>query len=408
MQEYNETPKQIIDPLHLTDDDLIDNYYWGNESGAQKFQKIANKFFLIAPCFFVGLEDFSFPIIKEKEYAKIRNIFSTGTKNLSEKNQLAYKAFLLFETADKFLSFIKRNKNSLGNISTPALMRAVSFPDPEHWYHINFREWGDAFLDHGYRRVKPLFYIDSPFIDPVRNHGRISLKMTEFQSTAREFGNIDLGIRNEISNLSRTFNLSMNEHARALDIYSKKSNKPQKKIPPLIVQGHSFNLSGATFHRLDHNDPRKLFLGHYTGCCEKISDETDNIENTIEHSFRTAQSEFYVVSKNDNILAHSWAWRGKQDELVFDGFETKRNSGFHAGTMTQLLKQVRKQIEAPQFTSYGLKDLFIGQCTSHLEETRKDFHRYEYSTEIKPEDLLKNGIGMNNQSKCRLYQVRTP
>jgi hypothetical protein len=95
---------------------------------------------------------------------------------------------------------------------------------------------------------------------------------------------------------------------------------PEKNIPEVTVDGADFGMPGATFRRLEPGDVRGLFLGEITDCCQSIGGQG---EQCARNGFTSEDSGFYVVENSrGKIVGETWAWRGRDGELVFDSLET--------------------------------------------------------------------------------------
>lgn len=71
-------------------------------------------------------------------------------------------------------------------------------------------------------------------------------------------------------------------------------------------------------YKLSHDDPRGAMLGLMTDCCQHLDGAGSSC---AEHGVTRSTSAFYVVERKGEIVAQSWAWRGKKGELVFDSIE---------------------------------------------------------------------------------------
>jgi hypothetical protein len=77
---------------------------------------------------------------------------------------------------------------------------------------------------------------------------------------------------------------------------------------------------GFVMHKLDPDDPRGIFLGKFTTCCQSPYD-FGSASAWYGHSH--PDSAFYVFETEDGrILAQSWVWR-TDDAIVFDNWEGK-------------------------------------------------------------------------------------
>lgn len=80
---------------------------------------------------------------------------------------------------------------------------------------------------------------------------------------------------------------------------------------------------GYTFSVLDREDPRGLFLGHHTGCCQ----HPHGAGSTCAwHGAVNPEGRFVVVEHYGEIVAQSWVWR-HDDTVVVDSVEAQREIG---------------------------------------------------------------------------------
>ncbi|MBX9950787.1 MAG: hypothetical protein K2Y39_16575 [Candidatus Obscuribacterales bacterium] len=76
-----------------------------------------------------------------------------------------------------------------------------------------------------------------------------------------------------------------------------------------------------TGYFLDRNDPRGLYLGHYTNCCQHPEGAG---RSSAWYGQESPYSGFFVITdRNGNIIAESWAWVSDDGSLVFDNVEAK-------------------------------------------------------------------------------------
>ena len=71
------------------------------------------------------------------------------------------------------------------------------------------------------------------------------------------------------------------------------------------------------FYRLEKEDPRGVFLGHYTNCCQHPLGAG---KSCARHGHESPYGAFFVVEHRGQIIAQSWCWR-RNNTLVFDSIE---------------------------------------------------------------------------------------
>lgn len=242
--------------------------------------------------------------------------------NIRMLNVAAAMMTLLMPERDATMKYFKTwgswLKNPAGHPLTQCLrhLSAQSY-DPQ----IDYKAWGDGMMRYGPRFAFYFGYaskLKSPALD---KSGQPSLQKTRALL-------MDNAYAESLSdpNLARfCFNRSIpekdfNTAAELMRRYSEPDASPAG-IPDYIIAGEKFGLPGTRLSRLQYDDPRLLFIGTYTGCCEYIGSACDE---TITHAVSTRRSAFYAITDNASgqILAHSWLWISPTQYLIFDGFET--------------------------------------------------------------------------------------
>ena len=113
-------------------------------------------------------------------------------------------------------------------------------------------------------------------------------------------------------------------------------------------------INGLRGSFLQRQDPRGLYLGHYTNCCQHPSGVGASCAWAgQEHP----QSGFFVVEdKDQNIIAQSWCWY-TEDGFCFDNVEAK-GLGQRTQTVQAIYQQVADRLCYPRVTmGTGLSDL---------------------------------------------------
>jgi hypothetical protein len=94
--------------------------------------------------------------------------------------------------------------------------------------------------------------------------------------------------------------------------------KGWETIPAVSVE-----VDGYRMYRLDFDDPRGIFLGVYTDCCQYPGGAG---EACAWHGQSSPEGAFFAVEKHGKIVAQSWVWRVGAT-VCFDNVEAK--SGLH-------------------------------------------------------------------------------
>ena len=182
----------------------------------------------------------------------------------------------------------------------------------------DLKAWGDAIKSCGFGMAKLLRYADR-LPQPVKSpDGRWHLAAT--QAAVAQFA-YSAGERNPaLADFCLRHGISDRDFGAALTLIDARTAKAGRRIPDASVDGAAFDKPGYRFRKLPAGDPRGLFLGEITDCCQSIG----NVGNDCAvHGFTSADGGFYVVEKIEtgDIVAQSWAWRGTRGELVLDSLE---------------------------------------------------------------------------------------
>jgi hypothetical protein len=142
--------------------------------------------------------------------------------------------------------------------------------------------------------------------------GRIPTTLKECSNTAALYLYDGVNASNEeVAIICSKFSLDQDkfeQYSRVLD-----SVKTSESCPHVDITIGSYRL-----YKLRYNDPRGLFLGHYTNCCQHLGSAG---AACALHGWSQSSSAFYVVEYKGEIVTQSWAWRSKESDLVFDSIE---------------------------------------------------------------------------------------
>lgn len=313
---------------------------------------------------------------------------------MADKNLNAYKAFLLFDNVEKARSFEKKWTTKNHAISFSDLMKRIHFPPAVQWDKVNFRAWDALLHKYGPARVGIMFGAHGAKITPIKQDGTLSITRTKFNIAAYDYKTrIPERIQEQIDRFALLWDMNPNEYKRALAYYADRGTSPGQPhlLPTLFMDGARYGMPGTRFYALERDDPIKLFIGNYTDCCEKVSDQKFNIEGTIAHSYRSPTNAFYVVADDEKIIAHSWAWLGTNNALCFDGFESEAHSGFTATVLERLMIETGLEICNKRYDDYALTGLYLGRSKSNLDTVRENFTFVDID-ELKPLEISQYGM----------------
>jgi len=94
-----------------------------------------------------------------------------------------------------------------------------------------------------------------------------------------------------------------------------------RSVPYEAVPWVDIEVDGYRFTRLDRNDPRTLFAGEHTDCCQHPGSAG---ASCAWHAVESPDGAVVVVERYGKIVAQSWTWRSG-DTLVLDNIELLSN-----------------------------------------------------------------------------------
>ena len=133
----------------------------------------------------------------------------------------------------------------------------------------------------------------------------------------------------DVAIIASKFNLDEDEAIDYEDFFKETSPKSATMIPAVTVHNGDYK-----FRKLDDHDKFGPFLGLQTDCCQHLHNAGSSC---AEAGYRDPESGFYVVEKEGQIIAQSWAWRGRDNSLCFDSIEAK--SGINIERVANLYKE---------------------------------------------------------------------
>lgn len=277
----------------------------------------------LTECTPIGLKTKTYSALKEILCDEIDNCENDEDDNAHMWQQMintqhgfsmaVYKLSRLFGTANRALDYMEKWGDFEKNQPLRQLANQIRIPLTESF---NAKAWGDAALKHGPEMGKLAEYAHKLRTPPTMTKSRTEMAKRVF-SCGRdnpEFAAlcIDLNVPEEQFNLS-------------LKIWSelKMQGFPEKNLPDITIDGEAFESPGTQFHLMKNDDIRGFILGHYLDCCQHIMHENGGMPTL--HGMSSENGGFYCIEdENENIIGAIWAWRGKNDELVFDSLENSK------------------------------------------------------------------------------------
>lgn len=310
---------------------------------------------LVLPEYFTGLESLSNYRPRMQPYLEIRKMCSNELSNIRELNLISAKAALLFQSPQNVLRFLEK----WGKPSERPLQELFKNAKPPMSGDADWAMWGDALMKYGPQMFFPLQHA-CLLGSPARNaEGKISLRATReriWHLYPKE------GEAGDVAALCYEHQTGPKVLEESIHLWSNRAkDEPESRfsIPDIKMDGRIFGLDGYRLEKLAHNDPRTLFLGYYTGCCEKMG---DHFEETVRHAVSTRESGYYVLMNGNDIRAHSWVWRGEGGQIIIDGWESA-DKNVTAPILNDLTDEIAHELAKPVYEAFGISDVLLGPCS---------------------------------------------
>ncbi|TVQ84928.1 MAG: hypothetical protein EA357_01680 [Micavibrio sp.] len=270
-----------------------------------------------------GLHDLPPFYFKPKAFADTVGMIEQEGYTGKTANAYAYHAAGLFGTTERVVQYFEK-WGVAGKQPLHDTVQHIRLPQEGRF---NAAAWGDAVLKHGPKMAR-LVKFAGKLPEPLKNaDGTWSYKKTWEELAKFSYENgvqhpalaaICLGYGWDDDDFEDAFKHIQKYQQK----YAANDNKkPGNRIPEISIDGKDFDKDGYRFYKLPDGDLRGLFLGEMTNCCQHLANAGADCTG---HGFLSEHSGFYVVEeeKTGEIIAQSWAWRGKDDALVLDSLES--------------------------------------------------------------------------------------
>ena len=212
--------------------------------------------------------------------------------------------------AAKIFVDIQSFRNTAAKIGINETILASSF---DHSLDLDYMGWKNLLVKYG----EEVFKQRKLFISMQEINGNKapkSLKELRKLSALSRYGKI----KTEHAKLAELFaGLNINNHGMNLAMRLSSQKKKAEMIPSIEIR-RKIEGNLYVFRKLSYNDVTSLALGELTNCCQNL---WSSAASCVIHGWRNPSSGFYVIERNGNIVAQSWAWRGSRGELCFDSIE---------------------------------------------------------------------------------------
>jgi hypothetical protein len=223
---------------------------------------------------------------------------------------------------------------------------------------LNLKAWGDAVMQHGPKMAELVQFAD--VLDtPMRSKCGRSWSVNATRDAVAEHVYEGGAQYPEFAKLC--LEVGWNEElfikgAELIERYKREhgsidAEKYNGDLPDITIDGALFDKPAYNFRKLKDGDLRGLALGELTDCCQHLG---DNGVGCTVHGFLSSSGGFYVLAdkKTDQIVAQSWAWRGQQDEIVFDSLESlggHMDTAQWSGLLANLATEFKKHADVSAF-----------------------------------------------------------
>ncbi len=229
-------------------------------------------------------------------------------------------------------------------INLPAVSNSPFTSNQVKFLRNNKTKWQDAI-----RIVRNWKQLLAARIDPLATGG--FKKATEHLRKLR-YNDIINETQNFAQECSK-WNVSQNDFSKWSKKWLKHSEIKQETIPMIDITDGDWR-----FHRLYRDDPRGLFLGEYTECCQHPDGAAPN---AAWHGAINPNGAFVVLEHRDTIKFQSWVWRSG-DALIFDNIEGSVKKELRKDAKEQYKKGVQAFKKV-----LGIKKTLIGTGRSKIK-----------------------------------------
>lgn len=287
----------------------------------------------------------------------------------SGADEFAFKAAVLFVNEEQIGQYLAKNRKN--NPDNQQLVHdAFQFNLPEKGKDWTPKKWR-ALLQQDQRIANHLgsaseieqFVKDNDGVEFPKNYKDVRSRAADisFKRSKENPAFADLAFEYGLS--EKVFNYG-------LDILQK-SAKTRENLPNIFIDGADLGKDTKKYYmtKMETSDPKGLILGHITHCCQSIY-KTGH--HSAVHGTTSENGGFYVwkektkgkITEDDKIVAQSWAWIGKQGEVVFDSFESR---GGTRGKLAQpFLEQFAHETIGKHFHAPDKHNLYEVQAVSSV------------------------------------------
>ncbi|MFA6303552.1 MAG: hypothetical protein WC627_10555 [Legionella sp.] len=266
--------------------------------------------------------------------------------------EFAQKLIVLFGNYTYVLDYFRKH----ASCDTQKPLHALCLFEMPKESLSNKEYWIKLVLNFGPNATK--YLADSAQINQLLKNDNFSLKKLGLTSELDRVALIAAHVRYQrgkehpqLALLALQFNVPEEVFEKCLDLTQNQA-KSFDYLPDITIHGATLNsrFNQYIFSKLPAGDLDGLFLGEYTSCCQSFG---KSAESAIVNGMTSLYSGFYVVRRNDKIIAQSWVWITEDGEVVFDSWEFINK---HEGHIYKpfILKA------AEQLIDYGFSRVLIG------------------------------------------------
>ncbi len=304
---------------------------------------------------------------KLKTYLAVEAMLNTEGYNNQIGAKYTHNISTLFRTEDRVLRYLQK----WGEAGKQPLHDCAQFIDIPVSGGIDYKAWGDAVLSQGPKMARLVKFADR-LAQPAKSVDGKGWSLTKTKDQVAQFVYKDATKHPNLAAACFDFNWDepeFNDAVKQVNKYKKlfaenDRKKVQGRIPDIKIDGAVFDKPDYHFYKLPDGDMRGLLLGEFTNCCQHLANAG---ADCAKHGFLSEQGGFYVVAhkKTDEIIGQSWAWRGEQDELVFDSLESL-SGHFNAQNWEKITSELATQIKADNSAKISAFHIGKGGATPNL------------------------------------------
>lgn len=311
-----------------------------------------------------GLHDSNPRFFRKAAYEFLLPLLAHEGYSGIEQHKMAFNAAGLFQSPARVIQYLAQ-WGAQGKQPLHDLIFMIDLPQEGA---PNIKDWGDAVLKCGPSMAKLVKFSDQ-VPSPAKSTDGRSWSYNATRAQCAQFSYKRGAEHPGLAELCFAYDVKEKDFEKALNIVQSGAT-PNKNLPPLFVEGESFDLAGGKFYQLPPHDMHGLFLGEITDCCQSIGGYG---HDCAKYGYQSENGGFYVVENaKGEIISQTFAWRSKEGGMCFDTLETLGDQMANS-QWQKLLREVAAELTNRK--DHDLTRLTVGMGGDTPRALRESFAR---------------------------------